>query len=124
VVLIDHDVSPSQARNLERATGAEVLDRSAVILAIFQRHARSREARLQVEIARLAYMAPRLRESGGGDRQSGQGRHLAGEGLGRGDTDLGTSAHCDMTIRHAFSLRADGIDDTPYQRAFFACFLH
>ncbi|MFI5217183.1 MAG: GTPase HflX, partial [Candidatus Limnocylindria bacterium] len=39
VVLVDHDLSPSQARNLERATSAEVLDRSAVILAIFQRHA-------------------------------------------------------------------------------------
>jgi len=71
-VLVDHDISPSQARNLERATGAEVLDRTAVILAIFQRHARSREARLQVEIARLAYLAPRLRESGAGkDRQGG-----------------------------------------------------
>ncbi|MCU0671086.1 MAG: GTPase HflX, partial [Myxococcota bacterium] len=51
VVLIDHDVTPTQTRNLERATEAEVLDRTAVILAIFQRHARSREARLQVEIA-------------------------------------------------------------------------
>jgi GTPase len=72
LVLIDHELSPSQVRNLERATGAEVLDRTAVILAIFQRHARSREAVLQVEIARLAYMAPRLRESGGGkDRQGG-----------------------------------------------------
>jgi GTP-binding protein HflX len=72
VVLVDHELSPSQVRNLERATGAEVLDRTAVILAIFQRHARSREAVLQVEIARLAYMAPRLRESGGGkDRQAG-----------------------------------------------------
>src|SRR5262245_41613692 len=66
VVLVDHDLSPSQARNLERATSAEVLDRSAVILAIFQRHARSREARLQVEIARLSYWAPRVREQSGG----------------------------------------------------------
>jgi GTP-binding protein HflX len=72
VVLVDHDLTPSQARNLEQATGAEVLDRTAVILAIFQRHARSREARLQVEIARLTYMTPRLREGGGGkDRQGG-----------------------------------------------------
>src|SRR5579862_2808323 len=63
IVLVDHELSPSQVRNLVRATGAEVLDRTAVILAIFQRHARSREAVLQVEIARLAYMAPRLRES-------------------------------------------------------------
>jgi GTPase len=72
IVLVDHDLTPSQARNLERATGAQVLDRTAVILAIFQRHARSREARLQVEIARLAYLAPRLRAGGAGkDRQGG-----------------------------------------------------
>lgn len=72
LVLVDHDVSPRQTRNLERATDAEVLDRTAVILAIFQRHARSREARLQVEMARLSYLAPRLRETGGGrDRQGG-----------------------------------------------------
>jgi GTP-binding protein HflX len=72
LVLVDHEITPSQARNLEKATGAEVLDRTAVILAIFQRHARSREARLQVEIARLSYLAPRLRESSAGrDRQGG-----------------------------------------------------
>jgi GTP-binding protein HflX len=86
VVLVDHDLTPSQARNLERATGAEVLDRSAVILAIFQRHARSREARLQVEIARLAYLAPRLRESGaGGDRQGGG---IGGRGAGESSLEL------------------------------------
>ncbi len=72
LVLVDHEIGPSQARNLERATGAEVMDRTAVILAIFQRHARTREAALQVELARLAYIAPRLRETGGGaDRQGG-----------------------------------------------------
>jgi GTP-binding protein HflX len=86
VVLVDHDISPSQARNLERATGAEVLDRTAVILEIFQRHARSREARLQVEIARLAYLAPRLRESGAGkDRQSGG---IGAKGAGESQIEL------------------------------------
>src|SRR5579864_3873663 len=64
-VVVDHDITPSQARNLERATGAEVLDRTGVIVEIFHRHAKSREARLQVEIARLSYHAPRLRESAG-----------------------------------------------------------
>ena len=63
VVVVDHEISPSQARNLERATGAQVLDRTGVIVEIFHRHAHSREARLQVEIARLKYVAPRLRES-------------------------------------------------------------
>jgi GTP-binding protein HflX len=86
VVLVDHDISPSQARNLERATGAEVLDRTAVILAIFQRHARTREARLQVEIARLAYLAPRMREGGGGkDRQAGG---IGGKGAGESQVEL------------------------------------
>jgi GTP-binding protein HflX len=74
VVVVDHEISPSQARNLEKATGAEVLDRTGVIVDIFHRHARSREARLQVEIARLTYVAPRLRESPGGkERQRGKG---------------------------------------------------
>jgi GTP-binding protein HflX len=66
VVVVDHELSPNQARNLEKATGAQVLDRTGVIVDIFHRHAKSREARAQVEIARLTYVAPRLRESTGG----------------------------------------------------------
>lgn len=74
LVVVDHEISPSQARNLERATGVEVLDRTGVIVDIFHRHARSREARLQVEIARLKYVAPRMRESvGRKERQQGRG---------------------------------------------------
>jgi GTP-binding protein HflX len=74
MVVVDHDITPSQARNLERATGVDVLDRTGVIIEIFHRHARSREARLEVEIARLHYVAPRLRETGGGkERQRGRG---------------------------------------------------
>jgi GTP-binding protein HflX len=74
LVVVDHEISPSQARNLERATGAEVLDRTGVIVDIFHRHAQSREARLQVEIARLKYVAPRMRESTGRkERQQGKG---------------------------------------------------
>lgn len=74
VVVVDHELSPNQARNLEKATGAQVLDRTGVIVDIFHRHAKSREARAQVEIARLTYVAPRLRESTGGtERQQGRG---------------------------------------------------
>lgn len=74
LIAVDHDISPSQARNLERATGVQVLDRTGVIIEIFHRHAKSREARLQVEIARLSYTAPRMRESPGGkERQRGRG---------------------------------------------------
>jgi len=73
-VIVDHELSPSQIRNLERATGAEVLDRTGVIVEIFHRHANTREAKLQVEMARLKYVAPRLRESSaGGGRQQGRG---------------------------------------------------
>ncbi|MCP3104479.1 GTPase HflX [Myxococcus sp. K15C18031901] len=74
VVVVDHELSPSQLRNLEKATGALVLDRTGVIVDIFHRHARSHAARMQVEIARLTYLAPRLRESPGGrERQQGRG---------------------------------------------------
>ena len=79
-VIVDHDISPTQARNLERATGAQVLDRTGVILEIFHRHARSREAKLQVEMARLKYVAPRLRESASGDARQ--------QGAGSGESDL------------------------------------
>jgi GTP-binding protein HflX len=80
VVVIDHEVSPRQLRNIEGATSAaEVLDRTGVIIEIFHRHASSRPARLQVEIARLTYVAPRLRETGGGERQRG-GIGLRGAG--------------------------------------------
>ncbi|MBY0613494.1 MAG: GTPase HflX [Beijerinckiaceae bacterium] len=79
-VIVDHEISPRQARNLERATSAQVLDRTGVIVEIFHRHANSREARLQVEMARLKYVAPRLRESkGGGGRQ---------QGVGAGESDI------------------------------------
>src|SRR5258708_30757262 len=81
IVLVDHEISPSQARNLEIEVGCEVMDRTMVILEIFHRHARSRAARAQVEIARLAYMAPRLREAA---KLAGpQGRQRSGTG-GRG----------------------------------------
>src|SRR5688572_14901185 len=81
VVVIDHDLSPRQLRHIEAATSAAaVLDRTGVIIEIFHRHASSRPARLQVEIARLTYVAPRLRATGGGERQRGGiGQRGAGE---------------------------------------------
>jgi GTPase len=80
-LLIDHEISPSQARNLELEVGCIVMDRTMVILEIFHRNARSRAARAQVEIARLGYMAPRLREAA--KLAGSQGRQRSGEG-GRG----------------------------------------
>ena len=86
VVVVDHELTPSQIRNLERATNAEVFDRTGVIVEIFHRHAKSREARLQVELARLSYTAPRLREAGaGGDRQRGG---VGGRGAGESALEL------------------------------------
>jgi GTP-binding protein HflX len=81
-VIVDHDISPGQARNLERATGAKVLDRTGVIVEIFHRHAHSREAKLQVEMAQLKYVSPRLRES------SGSGERKQGYGAGESDLEL------------------------------------
>ncbi len=88
-VLVDHEISPSQARNLENEVGCEVMDRTMVILDIFHRNARSRAARAQVEIARLGYMAPRLREMAKlagpqGRQRSGTG----GRGAGESHTEL------------------------------------
>lgn len=80
-ILVDHEISPSQALNLENEVGCEVMDRTVVILEIFHRNARSHAARVQVEIARLTYMAPRLREAA--KRAGPLGRQRSGTG-GRG----------------------------------------
>ena len=74
LVVVNHELSPNQLSILERATGVGVVDRTGVIVDIFHRHARSREARLQVEIARLNYLSPRMRQSTGStERQQGRG---------------------------------------------------
>jgi GTP-binding protein HflX len=87
VVIYDGEISTKQLQNLEKATGVEVLDRTGVILEIFSRHAKSREALIQVEIAQLAYSAPRLRASHmGGDRQAGG---IGSKGLGETSYELG-----------------------------------
>lgn len=84
IVIVDCDLSPSQLRNLESATGVSVLDRTGVIIEIFSRHAKTKTARLQVEIARLTYVAPRMRETGGGDDREGGG----GKGVGESALEL------------------------------------
>ena len=89
VILVDHEISPSQARNLEIEVGCEVMDRTMVILEIFHRHARSRAARAQVEIARLGYMAPRLREAAKLAGPKGRQRSgVGGRGAGEADSEL------------------------------------
>ena len=89
VILVDHEISPSQARNLEKETDCEVMDRTMVILEIFHRHARSRAARAQVEIARLGYMAPRMREAAKLAGPQGRGRSgVGGRGASESRTEL------------------------------------
>lgn len=60
-VVVDNDLTPAQGRNLEKAWGVRIIDRSELILDIFARRARTRQARLQVELAQNEYLAPRLR---------------------------------------------------------------
>ena len=130
VVLFDHDLTPSQIRNLEGATSAEVLDRTSVILSIFQRHARTREARLQVEIARLTYLAPRLRATGAGkERQRGG---IGGKGAGESALELDrrrvrdriaelrrdlVGAQKETDLRHAKRARRDTVALVGYTNA-------
>lgn len=80
VVIVDCDLSPSQLRNLEKCFGVNVLDRTGVIIEIFSRHARTKAAKLQVEIARLTYVAPRVRETGGNEDRGGGGVGAKGAG--------------------------------------------
>src|SRR5438067_6257594 len=62
VVIFDNELTPAQVRNLEKATGVKVLDRSELILDIFATRARTHEARLAVELAQLEYSLPRLKQ--------------------------------------------------------------
>ena len=89
MILIDHEISPSQQFNLEKEVGCEVMDRSMVILEIFHWHAASRYARAQVEIARLGYMAPRMREAAKLAGPQGRGRSgVGGRGASESRTEL------------------------------------
>ena len=85
-VIFDHELTPTQQRNLERAIDAKIIDRTALILDIFAARARTREGRLQVELAQLNYLLPRL---------AGRGKEMSrlGGGIGTrgpGETQLET----------------------------------
>jgi GTP-binding protein HflX len=88
LAIIDHAVSPVQQRNLERAWGCKVLDRTALILEIFGERAQTREGRLQVELAHLAYQRSRLVRSWTHlERQRGGFGFLGGPGEAQIETD-------------------------------------
>ena len=87
VVLFDHDLTPSQMRNLEGRLKCRVIDRTQLILDIFARHARTREGQLQVELAQLEYQLPRLAGKGKAMSQLGGGIGTRGPGETKLETD-------------------------------------
>ena len=87
LVLFDHDLSPSQQRNIEKIAKRRVIDRTQLILDIFARHARTREGQLQVELAQLQYMLPRLAGRGIEMSQLGGGIGTRGPGETQLETD-------------------------------------
>jgi GTPase len=121
LLLMDDDLSATQAKNLEAATGLPILDRSGLILDIFDQRAQSREARTQVELARLNYMLPRLtrqwshlsRQGGGvgtrggeGEKQLEQDRRLLRVRIRRLEEDL-------VKIERTRNVQRHGRRDTP-----------
>jgi GTP-binding protein HflX len=99
VILFDHDLSPSQQRNIERVVHTRVIDRTQLILDIFARRARTREGKLQVELAQLKYLLPRL--VGAGDALSRLGGGIGTRGPG--ETKLETDRRRIRTRIHAVS---------------------
>jgi GTP-binding protein HflX len=87
LVIFDHDLSPTQLRNLDDALPSRVIDRTQLILDIFARHARTREGQLQVELAQLEYMLPRLTGRGKAMSQLGGGIGTRGPGETQLETD-------------------------------------
>jgi GTP-binding protein HflX len=101
-IIFDDELSPAQGRNLEQLTSRKILDRTQLILDIFAQHARSREGRLQIELAQLQYLLPRLtrmwshlsRQSGGigtrgpGETQLEVDRRRVQERIARLDREL------------------------------------
>ncbi len=100
LVLFDHDLSPSQLRNLEAKLPCRVIDRTQLILDIFARHARTREGQLQVELAQLEYQLPRLAGRGKAMSQLGGGIGTRGPGETQLETD-----------RRKINLRIDHVKD-------------
>jgi len=87
LVLFDHDLTPSQLRNIEARLPCHVIDRSQLILDIFARHAKTREGQLQVELAQLEYRLPRLAKRGRAMSQLGGGIGTRGPGETQLETD-------------------------------------
>ncbi|HEY2360445.1 MAG TPA: GTPase HflX, partial [Candidatus Angelobacter sp.] len=87
VILFDHDLTASQQRNIEEAVKTQVIDRTQLILDIFAKHAKTREGQMQVELAQLEYMLPRLAGRGIEMSQLGGGIGTRGPGETQLETD-------------------------------------
>lgn len=87
LVIVDHDLTPGQLRNFEKGVGCRVIDRTQLILDIFACHARSREGQLQVELAQLNYLLPRLTGRGEELSRLGGGIGTRGPGEQKLETD-------------------------------------
>ena len=125
LIIFDSNLSPMQQRNIEEATERRVIDRTQLILDIFARHARSREGQLQVELAQLNYMLPRLTGKGTamsrlGGKSGAGGAGGAGGGAGRigvrgpGEKKLETDRR---RIRDRISKIQTSLEDVRKQRA-------
>jgi len=93
VVIFDHDLTPTQQRNLEKALDAKVIGRTQLILDIFASRARTREGRMQIELAQLNYLMPRLTGHGVEMSRMGGGIGARGPGETKLETDRRRSAH-------------------------------
>ena len=87
LVIVDHDLTPVQLRNMEKGTDCRVIDRTQLILDIFATHARTREGQLQVELAQLNYLLPRLTGRGEELSRLGGGIGTRGPGEQKLETD-------------------------------------
>ncbi len=125
LIIFDSELTPVQQRNIEEATDRRVIDRTQLILDIFAKHARSREGQLQVELAQLNYMLPRLTGKGTamsrlGGKSGGGGAGGAGGGAGRigvrgpGEKKLETDRR---RIRDRVRKIQGSIDEVRQQRA-------
>ena len=110
VVLFDNELSPAQLRNIEEALGVKVLDRTQLILDIFARRASTREGKLQVELAQLKYLMPRLVGHGVALSRLGGGIGTRGPG----ETKLETYRR---RIRHRISILGEDIENVRKRRA-------
>jgi GTP-binding protein HflX len=110
VVIFDNELSPAQLRNLERSLDRKVVDRTQLILDIFARRARTREGKLQVELAQLKYLMPRLVGAGSALSRLGGGIGTRGPGETKLETDR-------RRIRHRISMLSKDIDAVRRRRA-------